>query len=84
MTDWDGWEYPLWVMLKKDLPDIHIEHVNVKNISSRFSEDPPFNHFEPCAIVMINPTPPNEVVVRDNSFILAQTEGIVSVFMKQP
>jgi hypothetical protein len=84
MTDWDGWEYPLWVMLKKDLPDIHIEHVNVKNISSRFSEDPPFDQFEPCAIVMINPTPPNEVAVRDNSFILAQTEGIVSVFMKQP
>jgi hypothetical protein len=84
ITDADGWEYPLWVMLKKALPDVHIEHVNVKNISGRFSEGPPFNQFEPCAIVTINPTPPNEVVVRDISFILAQTEGTVSVYMKQP
>jgi 4-amino-4-deoxy-L-arabinose transferase-like glycosyltransferase len=82
MTDWDGWEYPLWAMLKKDLPDVYIEHVNVENISSRFSEAAPYNRFEPCAIVMINPTPPNEVVVRDISFILAQTEGTVSVFTR--
>ncbi|MCJ7434108.1 MAG: glycosyltransferase family 39 protein [Anaerolineales bacterium] len=84
VTDADGWEYPLWVMLKKDLPDVHIEHINVENVSSRFSEDPPYNQFEPCAIVMINPTPPNEVVMRDNLFMLTQTEGVVSVFMKQP
>ena len=84
MTDWDGWEYPLWVMLKKDLLSVHIEHVNVENISSRFSNMSPYNQFEPCAIVMINPEPPNEVSVRNISFTLIQTEGIVSVFMKPP
>lgn len=29
----DAWEYPLWVLLKEDIPAIHIEHFGVENVS---------------------------------------------------
>jgi len=84
MTDWDSWEYPFWVMLKKDLPDAHIEHVNVDNISSRFSSQFPFSAFSPCAVVVINLAPPNQVILNGKVFVLTQTEKSISVFMEAP
>ncbi len=29
----DDWEYPLWILLKKDNPNVHIWHRGVKNVS---------------------------------------------------
>lgn len=84
MTDWDGWEYPLWVMLRGALPQVHIEHVNVDNVSGIYERQPPFNSFEPCAVVMIAPQPPGKLEVRGAGYILTQTEGVVSVYFKEP
>lgn len=33
----DDWEYPLWVLFKKDHPDLILEHAGVKNVSGHFS-----------------------------------------------
>ncbi len=84
MTDWDGWEYPLWEMLKKDLPNIHIEHVNVNNISNRYSSKLPFSAFSPCAIVVINLAPPDQVTLNGKTYVVTQIEKSISVYMKQP
>ncbi|MCB9772616.1 MAG: glycosyltransferase family 39 protein [Candidatus Omnitrophica bacterium] len=34
----DDWEYPLWVLLKSQNPNVKIWHTNVKNISGRISQ----------------------------------------------
>jgi hypothetical protein len=44
----DSWEYPLWVALQQEVsPSIHIQHVNVTNISRNQPED----GSTPCLII---------------------------------
>jgi 4-amino-4-deoxy-L-arabinose transferase-like glycosyltransferase len=84
MTDQDSWEYAIWAMLRRTQPDIHIEHVNVDNISNRLSAQLPFSTFSPCAVVVINLPPPYQVTLNGEIFKLTQDEKSISVYMKQP
>ena len=46
--DEDSWEYPIWILLKRNnKKNLRIEHVNVKNISSRIK----LEKFMPCIII---------------------------------
>ncbi len=51
----DDWEYPFWVLLKNQDPQIawRIEHVMVKNESSGISY--PLGDFHPCAVAGLRP-----------------------------
>jgi hypothetical protein len=49
IISYDGWEYPLWALLKRAAPDARIEHVGVRNYTSTFA-DP---SFDPCVILRI-------------------------------
>ncbi len=38
-TGWDGWEYPLWVLLNQEQkPPVHIEHTQVNNVTSKLTD----------------------------------------------
>ena len=84
MTSEDSWEYALWVMLRQTQPDIIIEHVNVENISNKFSSQLPFSAFYPCAVVVINLPSPDHVTLNGEIFVLTQAEKSISVYLKQP
>lgn len=52
--DLDSWEYPFWILLQQSLgKDVHIEAVNVENVSAEKYHD--FPEFTPCAVLSINP-----------------------------
>jgi hypothetical protein len=65
IISYDGWEYPLWALLKRAAPDAQIEHVGVRNYTGKYA-DP---SFDPCVILRIGkdgrPTlePPAPLVV---------------------
>ena len=44
----DGWEYPLWVLLKRQRRDVRIEHLAVNNYTARYARS-----FEPCVILRV-------------------------------
>ena len=47
------WEYPFWVLLKKNQPSIRIENVNAQNVSLSKTEIEPYKNFMPCAIIAV-------------------------------
>lgn len=47
------WEYPFWVLLKNDRPEIYLENVNAQNISLSKAEQYPHKNFIPCAIIAV-------------------------------
>jgi len=49
----DTWEYPFWTLLKFKGFSGEIEHIQVKNLTSKF-EDP---GFQPCAVIIQNEEP---------------------------
>jgi hypothetical protein len=52
----DGWEYPLWPLLRGSVPGpFEIEHVDVTNVSAR-QTDTQLRAFEPCAVLVLGPT----------------------------
>ena len=44
----DGWEYPLWVLLKRDRPSVHIEHLEVNNYTAPYAKP-----FDPCVVLRV-------------------------------
>ena len=83
----DDWEYPFWVLLEKDnTQEIHIEHINVKNISSVKSREYPYKNFIPCAIISIKPQnnqekTGEEIVTQQGTYVQEWSAKPVSVFM---
>jgi hypothetical protein len=52
----DGWEYPLWPLLRAALPGtVEIEHVNVTNASAGLTGVQNAG-FRPCAVLALGPT----------------------------
>ncbi len=48
----DSWEYPFWVLMKKDNPPkVRLEHIKVSNVSSWAGDSFPLGPFDPCAII---------------------------------
>jgi len=54
LTSEDDWEYPWWKLLQSK--GLRIEHVGVSNLSSSLKY--PLGDFQPCAIIVLGPTPP--------------------------
>jgi hypothetical protein len=50
----DGWEYPLWIMLRdRKIDGLRIEHVHMRNQSARVSLRGEMDNFVPCGIVLV-------------------------------
>lgn len=50
IVGWNTHEYPLWMLLWKNNPDIRIEHISVKNPSARKAVSPGVAPFDPQAL----------------------------------
>jgi len=49
------WEYPFWVLLRGNgRRNVHIEHVDVSNISNRKVSAPDTGQIQPCAIICVS------------------------------
>jgi hypothetical protein len=80
----DDWEYPFWVLLGEDSKRaLHIEHVNVTNVSQIKYEEYPFNVFTPCAVIVVGDNPPNEVHVGQVTYLLEWLSAPIGVFMQK-
>ena len=44
----DGWEYPLWVLLKRERPSVRIEHLEVNNYTAPYAKP-----FDPCVVLRV-------------------------------
>jgi hypothetical protein len=77
----DDWEYPFWFLLQSDKQKIHIEHVNVTNISQVKAHEFPFNTFTPCAIIVVSNKPPEQVHINEIVYSQKMFSKPVSVFM---
>ena len=75
----DHWEYPFWILLGTGRQQIRLEHVRVKDLSSRKSY--PRGVFEPCAILSNEivatavPGRPNQWKYQIKVKVLLQGEG---------
>jgi 4-amino-4-deoxy-L-arabinose transferase-like glycosyltransferase len=58
----NSWKYPLWVLLKKQQPNLpwRIEYVMVDNVSNRLPY--PLGKFNPCAVVTLEDQPLGAVI----------------------
>lgn len=49
------WQYPFWIgLMENHSQPLQIEHVNVRNVSVKLAQSPPFDSFVPCAIIMVD------------------------------
>jgi hypothetical protein len=79
---WDGWEYPLWPLLRARLdPGLRIEHVLVQNTSRRFARPDPG---APCALVVVEPGLGDMVTWQGRAFVRRWESGPVRVYAPSP
>ncbi|RZL91183.1 MAG: hypothetical protein EOP76_14190 [Variovorax sp.] len=80
MTDIEGWEYPLWVLLKDKASNPNrIKHVAVGNASQRKSSE--LESFEPCALFLSNREQTTTVSVAGKSYALMWSSGGIGVYI---
>jgi 4-amino-4-deoxy-L-arabinose transferase-like glycosyltransferase len=66
----ERWEYPLWVLFQKDNNQVtRIEHLNVKNISSRKLNQYPYNNNRPCAIICVGYLLDRKIVNKNDNYV---------------
>jgi hypothetical protein len=84
MLPLNNYEYPFWVLLNKNNGrTVRFEYVNVTNISHILSSENPFKTFVPCAIIVLNFVPPNQVTVGNITYLRAWLSYPVGVFMQK-
>lgn len=77
----DDWEYPLWVLLNEKMNGkIHIEHVNVMNVSKKIHQVRGNNEFTPCAIFNLDPHPQSTISVTGRAYSKEWFSGTVNIF----
>ena len=79
------WEYQFFVLLKESgTQKFRIEHVNVNNISSVKYRTPPFNMFNPCAIISVTSAEQGDKIsVKDAVYVKEWSSYPVNVFVRK-
>ena len=67
----ESMEYPWWVLLKNDKQVLHMEHVNVKNLSNVKSRAYPYSNFIPCAIISVGSTQSEKMTLKEAIYVRA-------------
>ncbi len=66
----DAWEYPLWVLLKRNGDrSMRIEQVNVKNVSAKTANKHSYDEFFPCAIISVGPVPNSVMLTKYGVYV---------------
>jgi hypothetical protein len=83
ITGQDDWEYPLWVLLRNDMGEkIHIESVNVTNISQR-EQDKNYQELKKmCAIIVLNTKPPHTIFIGNINYEQTWSENNVYLYKR--
>jgi len=71
----DDWEYPLWILLKKEKPDVRIYHSGVKNVSGALAQDK-----KVTVIISELADPPNVVSFEQKVFLKRQQFSFMSIY----
>ncbi len=80
----NDWEYPFWALLAQDgKRSVRIEHVDVTNISQVKYKEYPFNTFIPCAIIVVNSNPPEDIQVGLNTYSQRRFFDPVSIYKQK-
>lgn len=76
----NDWEYPLWVALKTEKSArIHIEHVNVTNVSQKTRDAFPVRTHA-CALFVVSDDPPSRVSIEGRSYVQVWSAESFSVY----
>ena len=79
---WDGWEYPLWPLLRARLgPGLRIEHALVQNVSRRFALPVAG---APCALLVVEPGLGGTLSWQGRTFVERWSSGPVRVYEPAP
>ncbi|MEH2069344.1 MAG: hypothetical protein V7K47_14475 [Nostoc sp.] len=84
----DPWEYPLWVLLQQNNPQIvKIEHINVSNISAVFAKNSSAQEFEPCGIISMETKKSKQnklekINFQEKTYVRAWNSPELGVFIK--
>jgi hypothetical protein len=79
---WDGWEYPLWPLLRARVgAGLRMEHVLVRNVSGRLAPDVPH---VPCALLAVGQGAGATVVWQGRTFVERWRREPVAVYGAAP
>ncbi|MCC6758213.1 MAG: glycosyltransferase family 39 protein [Candidatus Omnitrophica bacterium] len=73
----DDWEYPLWILLKKDRPDIKIRHVGVNNVSRSLTGS---NDGSVSLIISELADPPDHLTFDGKVYLKRQQFSFMSIY----
>lgn len=78
VTGGDDWEYPLWVIIARELgSNVSVIHVMVNNTSRKYAEELGTNV---CAIVRLGTSPEKFLEFNGNSYSLQYTKETINVY----
>jgi hypothetical protein len=81
------WEYPFWLMFEQTGDRVRLQHINTQNLSDKKAVNPPFNQFDPCAIIAVrikdDPDIGDTTVVGNQTFAREFLDRPISVYFKQ-
>lgn len=73
----DDWEYPLWILLKKEKPDLKIVHIGVNNVSNTLG------HKTKVSVVITELSdPPAVLKLNEENYFKRQQFSFMSVYEK--
>jgi hypothetical protein len=88
MLPYDPFEYELWVVLKQVAPDVKLEYVDVRNISSTTATRSPSASFRPEAIIHVQSVNEEaraaELHLAGSVYLKQWSSGAVDVYVAEP
>jgi hypothetical protein len=79
----DDWEYPLWDITNSGSQPVAFEHILVTNQSGALADAPPYNSFQPCAIVVIRQQRGPTINYHGASYQQKWTSDMIMVYLRQ-
>ncbi len=73
----DDWEYPLWILLKKEKPGLKIVHIGVSNVSNTLGRKR-----EVSAVISELSDPPTVLKLNEENYLKRQQFSFMSVYEK--
>lgn len=73
----DDWEYPLWILLKKNKPDLKVRHIGVNNVSRKLAGE---NDNNVSIIISELADPPDQLTFNGKVYFKRQQFSFMSIY----